>query len=367
MMRGRSGRGRARARSWLWGALVFTAVSSGGAAQASGAGKQGTVVAQAPPSRGQLAQAQKLFSEGQALLQAENFPEAAEKFRAASQIKSTPGIHYHIAHCLERSGLLIEAREEYELVGALLETQSARDVEKLLPEATRRVQLLIPHVSLERLPDHSRVWVDHVELQQESLLLLEFNPGEHELRIEAAGYETVTRRFSLKPGQHLKFESGLREKSSETLSPAPPSVPREEQRSHSALRSTVFWSSVGVAGVGLGVGLAGLGIQRAASEEVVRMGAQIDAGSSGDKSACLDPGEALSSLCKGLNEKVLERDRATTLIVTGFSALIVGTTSALITQLLWEEAPVQITASPWIEAEKGARLRGGWVSVQGAF
>src|SRR5690349_13113002 len=107
-----------------------------------------SVVAHAQPAES-LETARRLFHEASELEDARAWAAAAAKLRQALTIKDTPGLRFHLAHCEEQSGELVEAERDYVRASELVQGgASAPDVEKLLPEATAALKSRIPTLSL---------------------------------------------------------------------------------------------------------------------------------------------------------------------------------------------------------------------------
>src|SRR5690606_1626329 len=72
------------------------------------------VTEDAEPSPERLAQARRLFAEGQLRMERGEWVAAGKRFREAARIKDTPGLRYYMAVCEESLGRLLEAQRQYE-------------------------------------------------------------------------------------------------------------------------------------------------------------------------------------------------------------------------------------------------------------
>src|SRR5690349_9230742 len=70
-------------------------------------------IARAEPSAAEIKTARQLFAEAESLRSKGDCRTAAEKLRLALQIKETPGLRFHLAHCEERLGQLVQADADY--------------------------------------------------------------------------------------------------------------------------------------------------------------------------------------------------------------------------------------------------------------
>lgn len=69
-------------------------------------------IARAQPSDSDTAAARALFSEGRALADNQQWPEAADRFRRALALRPSPAIRYNLAVALEHLGQVVEASEQ---------------------------------------------------------------------------------------------------------------------------------------------------------------------------------------------------------------------------------------------------------------
>src|SRR5262245_45898151 len=78
------------------------------------------VTALAEPTATELAVARRLFAEAVDLEHDERWELAASKLRDALAIKDTPGLRFHLAHCEEKRGHLVEAMLNYDRASELI-------------------------------------------------------------------------------------------------------------------------------------------------------------------------------------------------------------------------------------------------------
>ena len=97
------------------------------------------------PTATELAIARRLFKEATELEAEGEWELAASKLKEALQIKDTPGLRFHLAHCEERLGQLVEAMLDYDRARDLLAAGAkAPDVESLLEPARRSLEQRLP-------------------------------------------------------------------------------------------------------------------------------------------------------------------------------------------------------------------------------
>lgn len=146
--------------------------------------------------------ARRAFEEGVALEKKGDYTAALAKFRESMEIKATVGNRFHIAFCLEMTGRLASALNEYELVD-----KAARELKKAdVVEATRvRVEPLRPRVPqlalnmVPSLPKDGEVLLDG-KLIPSGILdgkLFPVDPGEHIVTAHAPDHDTFTKQISL--------------------------------------------------------------------------------------------------------------------------------------------------------------------------
>ena len=264
-------------------------------------------------------------------------------------MKDTPGLRFHLAQCETEQGHLVEAALEYERANDLLRHGAkAPDVQKLLGPANDALKRRTPHLTVDLPADLSApaISIDGKGYPPSELALgLSLNPGQHVLRVAAAGRNNFERSLLLKEGEDVALRPQLASSAPPRLSPAssaPPTtvakpsadVPAREAKSLSAKPYVMIGeAALTVAGlaVGIGYGLA----QSSASDRVGLAQGRID---SAERGNCSSGDETLLSACSDLQSALSDHDRAVLLSDVGFITAGVGAIALVATGLVWPNA-----------------------------
>jgi len=308
----------------------------------------------AEPTPEELSSARQSFKDAVALEADQKWVEATAKLRQALAVKETPGLRFHLAHCEEKQGMLLEAAADYDRATELIgQGAKAPDVQKLLAPASAEVKSRIPRLTLE-IPSEVTdpgVWLDgKAALPSEVIQGQPLNPGRHELRVIASGRTPFVRELTLKEGDQVTVRADLPE--TRPLAAAPSEGPRPLTSAPSAIGPTsapkryVHASAkpyllageavVTVAGLALGIGYAVAA--SSANDRVTSAQNQIDRSSSTDASACTMPNGPLGNACGNLRSAIDDHDRDTTLSSVGFISAGVGAAAFLTTVLVYPSA-----------------------------
>ena len=95
-----------------------------------------------PDDARQTALARSLFQEGVQLGEADQWPEAADRFERALALRNSPNLEHNLAIAYEHSGRIVEAIERFRRVAA-----SARADRRLKDAARQRIRALEPRVA----------------------------------------------------------------------------------------------------------------------------------------------------------------------------------------------------------------------------
>jgi hypothetical protein len=180
--------------------------------------------------------AKKIFDEGVELEKKSDYTGALAKYHEAEQITVTPGLHYHVALCLEMTNKLVAALDAYEVSLKLAHDANKPDVERAVLARLEPLRTRVPYLSLKLAqpnPD-AVVQVDGASL---AAVLLDgkpfrIDPGSHTITARAPGYATVTKKIEIAASATANVEITLvREAPGAAPVPVPASgAPREEQR-----------------------------------------------------------------------------------------------------------------------------------------
>ncbi len=166
------------------------------------------IVARAPAARAQAedqAAARVLFDEGRALMKAGRYPNACPKLEAARKLFTSAGILLNLADCHEKLGRTASAWTEFGEAAAVAKRTNRDDdaeeatrrqaaLEPLLAHLTIRVAHAVPGLGVRRdgAPIAPAAWG----------AALPVDPGAHEIRAAAAGFEPWTGSATVStPGQ----------------------------------------------------------------------------------------------------------------------------------------------------------------------
>jgi hypothetical protein len=340
--------------------------------------------AHADPSAAEISNARQAFESAVALEADQKWVEATLKLRQALAVKDTPGLRFHLAHCEEQQGLLVEAALDYDRASELLrQGAKAPDVQKLLVPASAALKPRIPHVSVE-IPSDVQNAVAELDgkayAPSELALATALDPGSHQLKISARGRSAFERSFSLKEGEQISIraelpsgppESAVRAPgsslSASPAQPVPSSAPVDSPKtagtgpgSSPKLYLLLGESAVTVAGLALGIGY-GLA-ESSARDRVQAAQGRIDQAAQDNTGACSTPGSSLGSACTDLRTAIDDHDRDATLSTVGFVAAGVGAAALLTTWLVY---PSRRSDSSGPSAQPVVAL--GRIGLQGRF
>ncbi len=180
--------------------------------------------------------ARRAFEEGVTLEKKGDFASALLKFKESEQIKPTLGNRYHKAFCLEMTGKLATAVNEYEVV-----ERGARDAKKAdLVEAARLrldpLRTRVPQLALHLATTtrDAEVTLDGAAVSPALLdgKAFRVDPGEHVVTARAPQHEPFEKRFAAAEGSTTSIEIALANArvAERTSTLAPPSEERRPSR-----------------------------------------------------------------------------------------------------------------------------------------
>lgn len=234
-------------------------------------------VAAAAPSAAQKETARSLLGAGQKKFDAGDFAGALEAWGAADEIMNVPTTGLRVGKAQEKLGKLVEARDtwlrvsrspvaeaEPRAISAARKEASALAVEvgKRIPSVSVQVKGVAPDVELS-------VSVDGVGVPPAAALLpYRVNPGEHQVRVSAAGYSQADASVVLAEGDSKTVEVTLIRAAEEAapplVQPLPPSdaqppaqaPPQSQGPRADSSSGGAPWTVIGfsLAGVGVAVG-----------------------------------------------------------------------------------------------------------------
>jgi hypothetical protein len=312
----------------------------------------GVRAAHAEPTPAEISTARQAFESAVALEADQKWLEASKRLREALAIKDTPGLRFHLAHCEEQQGLLVEAALDYDRASELLQHGAkASDVQKLLVPASAELKRRIPHVVVE-IPGDVRNPITELDgkayAPSELALGGALNPGPHQLKVSAPGRRPVSSAFSLKEGEQITLRVDLQSSQPAVVSAAPrasvappagtPHVDSLDlggsgRRPSPKIYLLIGESAITAAGLALGIGYAVAG--SSARDRVQTAQSRIDQAQVGDVGPCVAPSSSLSGPCSDLHRAIDDHDRDATLSAVGFVGAGVGAAALLTTWLAY--------------------------------
>ncbi|HEX3598247.1 MAG TPA: hypothetical protein VHU80_24235, partial [Polyangiaceae bacterium] len=324
-----------------------------------------------------IASARRLFSEATALRQAGQWSEAAARLREAIAIKETPGLRFHLAHCEEQVGHLLEARNDYDRAAALIrDGAAAPDVASMLEPARVELRERIPTLVV-RAPADARavgLTIDGEMIATEELgSPIQLDPGDHTIIVSAASRAPFRLELTLKEGEDRVVAAQLAPSAVSRTAPVAPPVPAapRQEDSQSAekrgfgLRESILIAEGVVTAAGVGLGVAFLLQTNSESHHVSTLSSELNEEAKDARvessTVCFMPTQAVAQQCGARKQALVDRNDDRVFAITGFVIAGVGAASLVTTWLAW----------PSPHAKEAARVQmiptiGGAV-VRGAF
>jgi hypothetical protein len=158
--------------------------------------------------------ARRAFDEGVELERRGDYAAALEKFRKSVAIKPTVGNRFHVAFCLEMTGQLASALNEYEAVVKLAQEQKKADVVEQTRARMDPLRPRVPQIALSiaaPAPPHAEVFLDGKPVAPALLDGEPFriDPGEHTIDARAPERAPFERRLTIAEGSSTSLEIAL--------------------------------------------------------------------------------------------------------------------------------------------------------------
>jgi hypothetical protein len=312
-----------------------------------------------------LAVARRLFEDAVRLEHESRWELAASKLRDALAVKDTPGLRFHLAHCEEQLGRLVEALISYDQARELLAAGAkAPDVEALLEPARKALEARVPYLMLVPPADVDRL---EVELDGKAVArsvlgrAAPVNPANHRVVARAPGYKEYSAEFQLGAGDRRTLQLEMTPVLAESGAPAVPagtakeSVSGPESNSATPIRTYVLAGEAAFTVAAFGVGIGFWMAQSTAADRVDRVQEVLDAQGG---SVCQGPGTKPDT-CSELSDAIDDYYRLRRFSTWGFAGAGVGAAATILTFVLWPSAP----AAPRVQATAS----GTWLGVEGQF
>jgi len=146
--------------------------------------------------------AKKLFEEGVELEKKADYASALAKYKEAEQITVTAGLRFHTGYCLEMTGKLAAALEEYEAADRMARDQNKQEVHAATAVRLEPLRVRVPQIAI-RLGTPAKdadVQLDGVTVAA-SLVdggkAFRLDPGEHNVTARAPGYKAFSRKVQV--------------------------------------------------------------------------------------------------------------------------------------------------------------------------
>lgn len=145
--------------------------------------------------------ARRLFEEGVDLEKKADYAGALAKYKEAEQITATAGLRFHKGYCLEMSGKLAAALDEYESADRMARDQGKQDVHAAVVTRLEPLRGRVPQIAI-RLATPAKdaeVQLDGVTVGAPLLdgKAFRLDPGEHTVTARAGGYRAFSRKVQV--------------------------------------------------------------------------------------------------------------------------------------------------------------------------
>lgn len=287
-------------------------------------------IAHADPTAAELTAAREMFDEGMKLEEKLQWTPALERFRKVAAVKTTPAVRFHIALCLENTGHLVDALNEFERSQSEAQADSSTSSSTVAANSAKHVAGLrerIPRVTVTVAGEltASSFSVDGNAISPSLLgTAMPMDPGAHTVVVKATGKKSFEKQFELaERDRPLTIEASL---SDDTPATAATTTTDAAAKSDETLppsehhRSALPWIVGGVGVVALG-GAAYFYAQRSATIK------DLDDACGADRSHCpanlsdrADKGKTYTTLGNVmLGVGVVAVGAAVVLLITGAS------------------------------------------------
>lgn len=207
-----------------------------------------------------------LYKQGVNLAAAGNWAEAVQRFRRVVELRPSPKALYTLGEAEEHAGQLAGAKQSYRSSLDAARAARLQDVINLAGTALGKLEGRVPQVTVvldDRTAAHGGTL--HTTLDGQSVAVgapTDVDPGDHEVRVEAAGANPFVRTVHAAEGQQQSIQASLRWVES-APTPPPDATPPPSAQEHGVSPLV----PIVIGGVGLAAGVVGL---------VVRLKGQSD-------------------------------------------------------------------------------------------
>lgn len=294
------------------------------------------------PEDPSVVEARKLFEQGIHQEEAGDWAGALVTFRKVALVRANHIVRFHVGLCLEQTGKLVAARDEFVVARGLAEKEGSSDAKKTVAATTKHITALDARIPRLRV---ARPSTPEATLSLDGTLVgtavfdtqIPVDPGSHRVEVQAPGHRPFRAEVVAKDGDTTPIEIAP------VLVPLPGAPPpKKDELATAPPPSRMPWLVVGV-GV---AGLAGAGVAYALRSRAL---SDVDATCSPTRTDC-DP--ALSDTAA----------RGKTYTLVGNVLLGVGATATVVGLGWWFLQP-----SPKASVAVGAGPTLGGAVVFGRF
>jgi len=226
----------------------------------------------AGPSPGQLRAARALADAGYELFKAGKYAEAFDRFKSAEEIYHAPPHVLFMAQAAAKLGRVVEARDLFKsLIDEELPTSAPKPFFKAQETAAAEIEAAAARVATLRVTvkgpkDAPTITIDGVNRSRQAAAgAVDLDPGEHRVRVTAKGFEQAEQPVTLAEGQRdvplaIELEPLPADK--------PGDKPADKPTADVVIEDGPLWpglltAGVGLAGIGVGVAMGVLAMQKA--------------------------------------------------------------------------------------------------------
>lgn len=215
----------------------------------------GAVARAGEPEDPSVVEARKLFEQGIHQEEAGDWAGALVTFRKVALVRANHIVRFHLGLCLEQTGKLVAARDEFVVARGLAEKEGTSDAKKTVAATTKHITALDARIPRLRV---ARPSTPDATLSLDGTLVgtavfdtqIPVDPGPHRVDVQAPGHRPFRADVVAKDGDTTPIEV------TPVLAPLPVAPPPRKDDATATPPSRLPWVVVGV-GV---VGLAGAGV-----------------------------------------------------------------------------------------------------------
>ena len=174
--------------------------------------------------------AKKLFEEGVDLEKKADYAGALAKYKEAEQITITAGLRFHTGYCLEMTGKLSAALDEYEGADRIAREQNKQEVHAATTARLDPLRARVPQIAI-RLATPAKdaeVQLDGASVAAPMIdggKAFRVDPGEHVVTARAPGYKPFSRKVQVPESITTTVDVSLERAAAAAMVPVVPVAP----------------------------------------------------------------------------------------------------------------------------------------------